>query len=136
MNQQQEAAPAAKTDAQSIALRALSTARQFLCAVQRETPELIAGLREGRVEEAGTKLGFLLDGLGSLTRLAVDLVKVKGADEEVSLDFGAMARSLADLVKHQEAQDWEATAALIETQIAPQLSVWDEFFQIQIEKIR
>ncbi|MDQ7088190.1 MAG: hypothetical protein Q9Q13_10190 [Acidobacteriota bacterium] len=136
MNQQQEAAPEAKTDAQSMALRALSTARQFLGAVQREAPELIAGLREGRTQEAGAKLGFLLDGLGSLTRLAVDLVQVKGADEDVGVDFGAMARSLADLVRHQEANDWEATAALIETEIAPQLSAWDEFFQIQIEKIR
>lgn len=133
---QDHAAADAVSEPHEMALRALDTAERFLAAVEQETPHLVALLRQGKVEEASGNLGFLLDGLGSLTRLAVDLENVGDPDRGRRLDLGRMARSLRDLVAHQEGCEWSRLADLLESEIAPQLRTWRELFKIQIERLR
>lgn len=133
---QDRAAADAVSEPHEMALRALDTAERFLGAVEQETPGLVALLRQGKVEEASGNLGFLLDGLGSLTRLAVDLENVGDPGPGRGLDLGRMARSLRDLVAHQEGGHWDRLADLLEAEIAPQLHTWRELFKIQIERLR
>ena len=127
----QDAVQNAEDIRRELALRALATAHHFLTAVQEELPALVAGLRTGGMVQVSTEVGHLLDGLGSLARLSLDVTDLfRGLPQGANAgpDIGELARALRDLVHAQEARDDARVAGVIEAEIGPLVGRWREAF--------
>ncbi|RMG42400.1 MAG: hypothetical protein D6718_13945 [Acidobacteria bacterium] len=111
-----------------IAMRALVRADRFLDAAGREIPAIAGHMRRGELAAVRVSLDHLLDGFGSLARLAVDLTRVRGTADAESFDLGGMARALRDFVHCQEAGDWAAAADILEGTILPMIPSWRDLF--------
>ncbi len=121
-----------------IALRALVTAGRFLEAARVEIPNIARQLREGSLPEAMGGLGNLLEGLGSIARLTVDMEQVVGPASRLRerVDLGDLTVNLKEIVRGQEEQDWHRVADVVEHRIAPRLAAWQEAFSAELEALR
>ncbi len=123
---------------EEIALRALATAERFLEAARQEIPNIARHLREGELQEAMGSLGNLLEGLGSIARLTVDMEQVVGSTSRLRerVDLGELTRNLKEIVRGQEERDWNRVADVVEHRIAPHLASWREVFAAEANSLR
>jgi len=124
-----EQATATATSNEEIALRALATAGRFLDAARAEIPNIARHLREG---------WNLLEGLGSIARLTVDMEQVVGPSSRLRerVDLGELTVNLKEIVRGQEEQDWNRVADVVEHRIAPRLAAWKDVFAAEAEALR
>ncbi|UCF67195.1 MAG: hypothetical protein JSV80_15675 [Acidobacteriota bacterium] len=126
-------------DRKQLAVRALTRADRFLLAVAQEIPGIAQRLRRGEIAEVKLHLEHLLDGLGSLARLAIDIERLEeslGRTRPEGFDLGQMARALRDFVHAQEARDWPGSAEVLETRIAPQVPRWRHLFHVRLSSLQ
>ncbi len=133
-----EQATATATSNEEIALRALATAGRFLDAARAEIPNIARHLREGALPEAMGSLGNLLEGLGSIARLTVDMEQVVGPSSRLreQVDLGELTVNLKEIVRGQEEHDWHRVADVVEHRIAPRLAAWKDVFAAEAEALR
>jgi hypothetical protein len=116
--------------------RALATAVQFLAACERELPVLVESLRGDPEPSAADRqnLAHLLDGLESLTRLALEL---PGGDAErrarLSTSLGGLARVLRDLDVARGETRFGDAAELLGARVVPELRGWRHLFASHLE---
>ncbi|GEM_PF-3346330 len=137
MNEMEKANAPEVDAAEQAVIQALTTAQHFLEAADKGIPEICVALRADEIQTVSQDLSNLLDGLGSLAHMAIDLGQMRtGTRLEASIDVGAMTRSLRDLVRSEESKDWSSVATILEAEIRPVLSGWRHFVGSHIERCR
>jgi hypothetical protein len=127
---QQDAATAV---APEMHVRAYLHAVRFLHAAAAELPRLAGALREQELEETRAGLAHLLDGVGSLARLATE--EAWPADSSPRDELPALGETLRELVGHQERADWPALADLLEHRLVGHLERWRAPFERRLTRL-
>ncbi len=129
-----------ETDAQLASEQILASAMQnadaFLEAAGEEIPVLAEHLRRRELQPVLGRMGQLLQGLGSLARLSVELNQLAPGTDKPPLDLGPMTDALRRLVDCQERHDWSAAAATLEQNVGRQIPHWREAIRTSLESHR